>query len=237
MIFLYCQYEIVNYGYRPLMMWWRFATLLYGGVLVALGVIIFAVEMGRLGSTTQEAWDAMSANQQAFFSNSMDNLKAERAKNAGLCGAFAIIIGGFVILSGISQTVLYSETEVKWRAPNTSRLPIPEVHEKVEFVYECYRDEDYDGPHHQLSNNTQLNQEEGEAEAQSDNEDLRREEEAARMAQLEQQQQADMQNARLQYGSMPGQSEYEDYNAAFGGRTNNLGMSGGFRNSFGRSGF
>lgn len=45
------------------MMWWRFATLLYGGVLVALGVIIFAVEMGRLGSTTQDAWDSMSANQ------------------------------------------------------------------------------------------------------------------------------------------------------------------------------
>jgi len=122
--------------------------LLYGSVLVALGIIIFAVEMGRLGSTTQEAWDAMSANQQSFFSNSMDNLKAERAKNAGLCGAFAIIIGGFVILSGISQSVLYSETEVKWRAPNTSRLPIPEQHEKVEFIYECYRDEDYDGPHH-----------------------------------------------------------------------------------------
>lgn len=107
--------------------------------------------------------------------------------------------------------VLYSESESKWRAPNTSRIPIPELHEKVEFIYECYRDDEYDGPHHQITHNTQENGDKDDSEALSENEDLRREEEEARLAQLEAQQQADLQNARLSYGAMPGQSEYEDY--------------------------
>ena len=181
----------------------------------------------------------MSANQQAFFGNSLDNLKSERSKNAGLCGAFAIIIGGFIILSGVSQQVLYSEAESKWRAPNTSRLPISEHHEKVEFIYECYRDDDYDGPHHQVSNNTQEHAEKEDEEPFSENEDLKREEEVARLAELEVRQQADLQNARLQYGAMPGQSEYEDYGNNYG-QTNKFGQAnsfgGPFRNSFGGRG-
>jgi hypothetical protein len=146
--FLFCQYEIVTYGYRSLLMWWRFVAFLYGAGLIVLGVIIFAVEMGKLDSACETVWAKMSANQKLFFGNSIDQLKAERSKNAGLCGAFAIIVGGMTLLSGLAQHVLYTESAERWRAPITSRLPSSEKHEKVSFVFECYRDEDYDGPHH-----------------------------------------------------------------------------------------
>ena len=64
-----------------------------------------------------------------------------------MMGAFAIVVGFFVIVSGVTQHFLYSESAVVSKPPSTSRLPPTDQHEKVNFVYFCYRGEDYDGPH------------------------------------------------------------------------------------------
>lgn len=82
-----------------------------------------------------------------YFQNVVANLEAERTKNITMCGAFAIVIGLCMMASGITQHLLFSESAVKWKAPSTSRLPPQEMHEKVNFIYYCYRDDSYDGPH------------------------------------------------------------------------------------------
>lgn len=64
-----------------------------------------------------------------------------------MMGAFAIVVGFFVIVSGIAQHFLYSESAVVSKPPSTSRLPPTEQHEKVNFVYLSYGGEDYDGLH------------------------------------------------------------------------------------------
>ena len=86
-----------------------------------------------------------------YFSNVVDNLEAERAKNVSMCGSFAIVVGLSIIAMGVTQHLLFSESAVKWKAPSSSRLPPQDQHEKVNFVYFCYRDESYDGPHNMLT--------------------------------------------------------------------------------------
>jgi hypothetical protein len=122
-------------------------ALLYGIALVILGSILLGVELGGISDTCNKLWITMSTNQKAYFSNNVDNLISERSKNVSMCGSFALIIGACMIASGVTQHLLYRESEVKWKPPSTSRLPPTDFHEKVEFVYVCYRDDEYDGPH------------------------------------------------------------------------------------------
>jgi hypothetical protein len=154
---LYCTYEIVNFGYRSLLMWWRLVSVLYGIALLILGAILLGTELGNMTTTCASVWAKMSQNQKMYFSNVVDNLEAERTKNVSMCGAFAIVVGLSIIVMGVTQHLLYSESAVKWKAPSTSRLPPQDQHEKVNFVYFCYRDESYDGPHNMLT--TQNNEE------------------------------------------------------------------------------
>ena len=62
-----------------------------------------------------------------------------------MMGAFAIVVGFFVMVSGVAQHFLYSESAVVSKPPSTSRLPPTELHEKVNFVYLSYGGDDYDG--------------------------------------------------------------------------------------------
>ncbi len=64
-----------------------------------------------------------------------------------MMGAFGIVIGVFLIISGITQHYLYSESAIISKPPSTSRLPPTDKHESLNFVYFCFRGEDYDGPH------------------------------------------------------------------------------------------
>jgi hypothetical protein len=52
-----------------------------------------------------------------------------------MMGAFAIVVGFFVMVSGVAQHFLYSESAVVSKPPSTSSLPPTEQHEKVNFVY------------------------------------------------------------------------------------------------------
>ena len=61
-----------------------------------------------------------------------------------MMGAFAIVVGFFVIVSGVAQHFLYSESAVVSKPPSTSRLPPTDQHEKMNFVYFSYGGDDYD---------------------------------------------------------------------------------------------
>lgn len=100
-------------------------------------------------ATCDSVWAKMSSNQKAFFDNHVSQLRSERSKNVSMMGAFAIIVGFFMLISAGTQYMLYRESAQRWRPPLTSRLPQLENHEPVDFVYVCYRDDDYDGPHQQ----------------------------------------------------------------------------------------
>jgi len=96
---LYCQYEIVTYGYRSVLVWWRLISLLYGLTLVILGAILLGTELGSIDTVCDTVWAKMSANQRAFFDDSIDSLKEERSKNVALCGVFALIVGVSIVVS------------------------------------------------------------------------------------------------------------------------------------------
>jgi hypothetical protein len=78
-----------------------------------------------------------------------------------MMGAFAIVVGAFVIGSGVTQHFLYSESAIVAKPPSTSRLPPTDKHEKMDFVYFCFRGEDYDGPH-MMSQSREVDEEEQE---------------------------------------------------------------------------
>ena len=59
---LYCTYEIVNFGYRSLLMWWRLVSVLYGIALLILGAILLGTELGTMKITCSQVWAKMSQN-------------------------------------------------------------------------------------------------------------------------------------------------------------------------------
>lgn len=99
---LFCQYEIVNYGYRAVLVWWRFISIAYGFALMILGAILLGSELGQIDSVCDDVWAKMSNNQRTFFDSNIANLKQERSKNVALCGVFAIIVGAFILISGVT---------------------------------------------------------------------------------------------------------------------------------------
>jgi hypothetical protein len=45
---LFCSYEVVSYGYRSLLMWWRAISILYGIALLILGAILLGTELANI---------------------------------------------------------------------------------------------------------------------------------------------------------------------------------------------
>ena len=141
------------------MMFWRFISALYGLALIILGIILLITELASMSDTCTTIWGKLSQNQKLFFSDNKSNLEAERSKNVSMMGAFAIVLGFFLIVSGITQHYLYSESAVVSKPPSTSRLPPSDQHEKMHFVYFCFRGEDYDGPHMLSETNKEVTEE------------------------------------------------------------------------------
>jgi hypothetical protein len=57
---VFCTYEIVNYGQRQLMMYWRFLSALYGLALIILGIILLITELSTLSATCAAIWSTLS---------------------------------------------------------------------------------------------------------------------------------------------------------------------------------
>ena len=65
-----------------------------------------------------------------------------------MMGAFALVVGFFLIVSGVTQHLMYSESAIVSKPPSTSRMPPSDCHEKMSFIYAYQRGPDYDGPHY-----------------------------------------------------------------------------------------
>lgn len=61
-----------------------------------------------------------------------------------MAGAFAIVVGFLMMVSGFTMHKLFRESAERWRPPQTSRLPELEMHEKMDFIYINDRDDEHD---------------------------------------------------------------------------------------------
>jgi hypothetical protein len=75
---LYGLYESVSYGLKSIIYWTRIVTLIYGIVLIVLGLLIFIIELGQLEASVQSRWAAMSQYQKEFFDVDISKLEATR---------------------------------------------------------------------------------------------------------------------------------------------------------------
>ena len=57
---LYGLFESVSYGLKSIIYWTRIFTLIYGVVVVVLGLLIFIIELQQLPTSTETKWSAMS---------------------------------------------------------------------------------------------------------------------------------------------------------------------------------
>ncbi len=62
LLFLYLQYEVVNYGNKSGIFCWRIMAPLYGISLIILGAAVMAAELPKNGNTVLTKWGAMSNN-------------------------------------------------------------------------------------------------------------------------------------------------------------------------------
>ena len=85
----------------------------------------------------------MTSNQKLYFKYDVNNLVAERTKNASMIGAFAIVIGFLILVQVISLHYLAMASALNQGKRNnlTSRLPHIEPHEQIDFTYLTQRDE------------------------------------------------------------------------------------------------
>ena len=59
---LFLQYEFVNFGDRPVLLWWRFFSALYGLALLVLGCILLGMELANMEATCENKWQQLSLN-------------------------------------------------------------------------------------------------------------------------------------------------------------------------------
>lgn len=78
LIGLYALYETVSYGLKPIIYWTRIITLLYGVILMVLGLLIFIVELSQLAASVEDRWAAMSQYQKEFFNEDITKLENTR---------------------------------------------------------------------------------------------------------------------------------------------------------------
>lgn len=85
----------------------------------------------------------MTSYQKLYYENDANNLVRERRKNIALCGSFGVVIGVFVMLTSGTLHLLYSEMAIKLRHAKSSRIPVPEQHEQVNFNYDVEKDDQH----------------------------------------------------------------------------------------------
>jgi hypothetical protein len=159
LLVLAIQYEIVNFSLRSTLIWWRVFSGLYGLAILVLGCIELGLEISGMQSTCQAAWDRMTSNQKLYFQYNVDNLVSERTKNASMIGAFAIVIGFLIIVQVLSLHYLAMASALSQgskRKNLTSRMPVVEHHEQMNFVYLTQREEE-DGDHDEAGSKLALN--------------------------------------------------------------------------------
>jgi len=93
--YLYGCHEAASY---MLLRYHPFVTFVYGLIILLLGVVAMAIDVGSASSHSAVIWATMSSNQKAFFNNKVNDLQATREQNTFMAGFFFIILGGLIIL-------------------------------------------------------------------------------------------------------------------------------------------
>lgn len=121
-----CHYQTVEFGIRSVLLYSRVCTLLYGVLLMGLGLITFVVELSGLAGAVETSWAGMSQYQRDFFDNDISRLEAVRQTNTSLVGLFAIIVGILFAIIGCFSFKLCSLIGEKLHVDKSSasRLPV-----------------------------------------------------------------------------------------------------------------
>lgn len=111
LFYLYACHEAASY----MLLKYHFAfTLLYGLIVLALGIVCFIVDYGGASQDSITIWGTMSNNQQAFFDNSQSNLTAERQTITLYAGLFGIVIGVLILIqAGLVYTLRTQRDEIE----------------------------------------------------------------------------------------------------------------------------
>lgn len=59
---LYIQYEVVNYCNKDALLWWRFFILLYGIIILTLGIAELCVDLIQVTDKSASIWLTLSNN-------------------------------------------------------------------------------------------------------------------------------------------------------------------------------
>lgn len=140
LLYLYACHEAASY----MLLKYHFAfTLLYGLVVLTLGILCFIFDYGGASQDSKAIWGTMSNNQQAFFDNKQDNLIAERQNNTFLASLFGTILGLLIIIqAGLVMTLRTQRDEIEdqnieWAPTQLKSRYINKVlaHEQSKFPY------------------------------------------------------------------------------------------------------
>jgi len=140
LIFLFGCHEAASY---MLLRYHPFITFFYGVVLLALGVVCMAIDVGGASADADAIWATMSVNQKTFFNENVENLQAVRQQNTLFAGLFGIALGGLIILQAILVFILKRAKDeiegenIEWAPSQMKSRGIQRmlVHEKCSFPY------------------------------------------------------------------------------------------------------
>jgi len=132
-LLLFFFYEIVAYGMATMINWNRVISIIYGLVIVILGILCIVLENRDMEVIAQRVWAALSTNQKDYFKNDIGNLKDERRKNNLFVGLFSIAIGLCFVSIGALMFKLHQLQAPSIVKQVTARLPVMSRSECVEF--------------------------------------------------------------------------------------------------------
>lgn len=138
--FLFGCHEAASYmllRYQPLVL------LGYGLVILALGSVCMATDVGGASGAAEEIWKTMSTNQQEFFGGDVRQLQAAREENTLYAGIFGLVVGVLIVVQAGLVLVLRSakneieSQNIEWAPPSMTSRNIKRIesHEKCQFAY------------------------------------------------------------------------------------------------------
>ena len=138
--FLFGCHEAASYmllRYQPLVL------LVYGLVILALGIVCMAIDVGGASEAAKEFWKTMSMNQQEFFENDVRNLQAAREQNTLFAGIFGLVVAVLILVqAGLVFLLRSAKNEIdtlniEWAPPSVVSRNIKRIesHEKCSFPY------------------------------------------------------------------------------------------------------
>jgi uncharacterized protein YhhL (DUF1145 family) len=133
LLLLFFYFEIVSYTMKEFLNVSRFVSMVYGVLLIVLGILVIVFEVPLAKRNSESIWDRLSENQKNFFDDKSTQLRNARVRNSFYVASFAIVIGVFFLIVGVGMFLLNRDLQQKHVRGTSSRLPDIEMHECVVF--------------------------------------------------------------------------------------------------------